>query len=308
MNKRKVIIDTDPGIDDAVAIAIALFDETLDVSLITTVAGNVSIEKTTNNLLKLLSFYKKPIPVAIGAGRPLLREPRDASGVHGASGMDGYDFPEPQHDLVLDKSAVEAMYETLMANDKTVLLPIGPLTNIAMLIREYPQVIDRIDEIVLMGGSMGRGNFGVYSEFNIAVDPEAAKIVFESGIKLTMVGLDVGLKALVYPEDSEVIKDMNPIGHMFYSLFKQYRGGSFGTGLKMYDACAVAYLLKPELFETVTTHVAIETVGEMTAGATLVDLRGYLGKEANATVTSDVDADAFKTWFMDAIRKCNIEQ
>lgn len=305
MSKRKIIIDTDPGIDDAVALAIALFSEELDVQLITTVAGNVSIEKVTKNTLKLLPFYGKKIPVAMGASRPLLREPIDASGVHGKTGMDGYDFPEEDQRLLLDKNAVEAMHEVIMNSaEKITLVPIGPLTNIALLIREYPEVIKRIDEVVLMGGSVGRGNAGVYSEFNIKVDPEAAKIVFESGLNIVMAGLDVGLKALVYPEDSELIKDMNPVGNMFYHLFKTYRGGSFKVGLKMYDSCAIAYLLKPEMFEVVETFVGIETQGEYTAGATVVDLNGYCGRPVNAKVTIDIDEDMFKSWFLESIREC----
>lgn len=307
MNKRKIIIDTDPGIDDAVAIAIALFSEELDVQLFTTVAGNVSIEKVTKNLLKLLPFYGKKVPVAVGASRPLIREAIDASGVHGKTGMDGYDFPEEDHSLLLEETAVQAMARVLTeSTEKITLVPIGPLTNIAILLREYPEVADKIDEIVLMGGSVGRGNAGVYSEFNIKVDPEAAKIVFESGLPIVMCGLDVGLKALVYPEDSEIIKDMNPVGNMFYSLFKAYRGGSFKTGLKMYDSCAVAYLLKPEMFEVEETFVGIETQGTYTSGATVVDLKGYCNQPANAKVTVDVDADVFKEWFLDAISKCNI--
>lgn len=306
MNKRKIIIDTDPGIDDAVALALALFSEELDVQLITTVAGNVSIEKVTKNTLKLLPFYEKRVPVAIGAARPLIQEPIDASGVHGKTGMDGYDFPEEDHSLLLDESAVEAMYNVIMNSDeKITLVPIGPLTNIAMLIRQYPEVMQNIDEVVLMGGSVGRGNAGVYSEFNIKVDPEAAKIVFESGMNIVMAGLDVGLKALVYPEDSEVIKDMNKVGNMFYHLFKTYRGGSFKTGLKMYDSCAIAYLLKPEMFEVVETFVGIETKGEYTSGATVVDLKGYCNMPPNAKVTLDVDADMFKAWFLEAIQNCN---
>lgn len=305
MNKRKIIIDTDPGIDDAVAIALAVFSEEIEVNLITTIAGNVSVEKVTKNLLKLLPFFGKKIPVAMGAKRPLLREPIDASGVHGKTGMDGYNFPDEDESLLLNESAVQAIHRVLLENnEKMTLVAIGPLTNIALLLREYPEVKDKIDEVILMGGSVTRGNSGVYSEFNINADPEAAKIVFESGLPIVMCGLDVGLKALVYPEDSEMIKNMNPVGNMFYHLFKTYRGGSFNSGLKMYDSCAVAYLLKPDLFETVDTFVGIETHGEYTSGATCVDLKGYIGKPNNAKVTLDINADAFKKWFLESIRNC----
>lgn len=305
MNKRAIIIDTDPGIDDAVALAIALYSAELDVRLLTTVAGNVSCDKVTNNLLKLLAFFKKEIPVAKGAVRPLLREAIDASDVHGASGLEGYDFPEASTHLLLEEHAVTAMYRVIMeATSKITLVGIGPLTNFALLLRTYPEVAEKIDEIVIMGGAIAGGNKGVTSEFNIAVDPEAAKIVFESGIKVAMAGLDVGLKALVLPEDSEKIKLMNPVGDMMYHLFKKYRGGSFMAGLKMYDSCAIAYLLKPEMFELVDTYVAVETTGELTAGTTLVDFKGYLGQAANTKVCKDVDELVFKSWFLTAIENC----
>ncbi|QXW65896.1 ribonucleoside hydrolase RihC [Streptobacillus moniliformis] len=305
MNKRPIIIDTDPGIDDAVAIALALHSDKLDVKLITTVAGNVNIEKVTKNTLQLLDFYKKSVSVAKGAEKPLFRKPIDASGVHGDSGMGAYTFPESNGKNLLKINAVEAMREVLMnSNEKITLVPIGPLTNIAILLLTYPQVKDRIKEIVLMGGAIGRGNSGVYSEFNIDVDPEAAKIVFNSDIPITMATLDVGLKALIYPEDSAKIKEMHKIGNMFYTLFKTYRGGSFNTGLKMYDSCAIAYLLKPDMFVTEKVFVGIETKGEFTSGATVIDLKNKLGREANATVTVDIDADMFKKWFMNEIYNC----
>lgn len=306
MNKRKVIIDTDPGIDDAVALAIALHSEELDVKLITTVAGNVSIEHVTNNALKLLTFWDKKIPVAMGAHTPLVRNFVDASNVHGLSGMDGYDFGEPNRDNLLTIPAIEAIYQTLEQSEELVtLVGIGPLTNFALLLRVYPDCVNFIDEIVIMGGSASRGNKGVMSEFNIATDPEAAKIVFDSGVKITMAGLDVGWKALVYPEDSLKIKEMNITGEMIYQLFQKYRGGSLKTGLKMYDACAIAYLLKPEMYEMVTTTVDVELAGELTSGVTLVDLKGYLKKPHNADVCLDINQPMFKEWLLQALEKCN---
>ncbi|WP_156857922.1 ribonucleoside hydrolase RihC [Oceanobacillus sp. AG] len=306
MSKKPIIIDTDPGIDDAAALAIALFSEELDVRLITTVNGNVSLEKVTYNTLRLLKLFEKNISVAKGAERPLIEDPIDASNVHGETGMDGYEFEEPDNSLLLEEHAVTAMYKEIINSDKKItLLPIGPLTNIALLFRLYPEVKENIEEIVLMGGSSGRGNSSVMAEFNIHADPEAAKIVFSSGLPIVMAGLDVGLKALIYPEDSEQLKDMNKTGHMIYHLFKKYRGGSFNTGLKMYDSCAVAYLLKPELFETIDTYVDVELNGAMTKGATIVDFKGYLNKESNVRVCVDINAEEFKKWFIDSIQKCN---
>ena len=306
MLKRPIIIDTDPGIDDAVAIAIALFSEELDVKLITTISGNVGIDKVTRNALKLLKYWNKEVPVAMGASTPLIRQPEDASDIHGASGMEGFDFEEPTNELLLKENAVNAMYRVIQESETPVtLIPIGPLTNIALLLKVYPEVKSNIQEIILMGGSVSRGNKGVMSEFNIHVDPEAAKIVFDSGLPIVMAGLDVGLKALVLPEDSAKLEHMNATGKMLHSLFKRYRGGSMKTGLKMYDSCAIAYLLKPDLFEAVDTFVDVELNGSMTAGTTVVDLKGYLGKPSNAKVCIDVDPERFREWLLDSLRKCN---
>ncbi|MBH5320484.1 ribonucleoside hydrolase RihC [Paenibacillus sp. GSMTC-2017] len=306
MTKRPVIIDTDPGIDDAVALAIALYSEELEVRLITTVAGNVGLEKVTKNALRLLQFFGKDIPVALGAARPLIKAPIDASDIHGSTGMDGFEFEEPTKDLVLKEHAVNAMRRVLMESVEPItLVPIGPLTNIALLLNMYPEVKDKIAEIVLMGGSTGRGNMGVMAEFNIFADPEAAKIVFQSELPVVMLPLDVGLKALVYPEDSEKLKGMNETGRMIYQLFQKYRGGSMKTGLKMYDSTAIAYLLKPEMFQVADTFVDVELSGTLTTGCTVVDLKGYLGKPSNAKVCIDIDADMFKQWFMESLQKCN---
>lgn len=306
MNKtRSIIIDTDPGIDDAIAIAIALFSEELDVKLITTVAGNVNIDKVTSNVLKLLSFWDKSIPVAKGANEPLIRPKIDASGVHGSSGMDGYNFKKGDDSVLLKFNAVEAMHQQLITSkEKITLVPIGPLTNIALLLKVYPEVKPKIEEIVLMGGSATRGNRGVMSEFNIAFDPEAAKIVFSSGIPIVMAGLDVGWKAVIYPEDSAKIKDFNKTGEMIHAILKCYRSTGLVGGLKMYDSCAIAYLLKPEMFEVRKTFVDIELAGTLTAGATIVDLAGYLDKPHNASVCIDINQEMFKEWFLTSLKKC----
>ena len=305
MSKRPIIIDTDPGIDDALALAIALFSEELDVRLITTVAGNVSLKNVTLNTLRLLNFYGKDVPVAKGAAKPLIVDFVDASNVHGKTGMEGYEFPEPKTELLLKENAVNAMYRVIMESPEPItLVPIATLTNIALLFAVYPEVKEHIREIVMMGGSASRGNKGVMSEFNIATDPEAAQMVFQSGVPIVMAGLDVGLKALVLPQDSEEIKTMGKVGDMAYHLFKKYRGGSFNTGLKMYDSCAIAYLLCPELYTVEETYVGVELHGTMTAGCTVVDLKGYLHKEPNAKVCMDIDGEKFREWFKASIAKC----
>lgn len=306
MIKRPIIIDTDPGIDDAVAIAIALFSESLEVKCISTVSGNVGLDKTTFNALRLLKFFgKENIPVAAGASQPLLRPIVDASDIHGKTGMEGFEFENPDMNLLCKESSIELMRKILVESDEPItLLPIGPLTNIALLLSTYPQLKSKIKEIIMMGGSTGRGNCGVLSEFNFHADPEAARIVFKSGCKLTMVPLDAGTRALIPREVSEEIKLMNKTGSMFYELFKKFRGSSFETGIRMYDCCAIAYVLEPSIFETVETFVDIETKGEYTSGCSVVDLKGYLKQQPNATVVLDADPDKFIQWFLQSVRKC----
>jgi len=307
MKKIPLIIDTDPGIDDAVAIAIALFSDEVDVKLITTVEGNVNVEKTTLNALRLLSFYNKKVPVAKGFSQPLIRKYQDASDIHGQTGMEGFDFPDYDATNLVEEHAVEKMRQVLIrSNEPVVIMPIGPLTNIGVLLRMYPEVKQKIKQIVLMGGAIGRGNRRVYAEFNIGVDPEAAKIVFESGLDIVMAPMDLGPQALVYREDSEKIKKMNLVGKMFYSLFKNYRSGSFETGLKMYDSCAIAYLLAPKMFTAQKVYVEVDVQSDLSAGQTYVDLRNFLKQKPNVTVLTDLDSKQFKKWFLAAIAKCNI--
>ncbi|MGP1510794.1 MAG: ribonucleoside hydrolase RihC, partial [Treponema lecithinolyticum] len=269
MAKEKIIIDTDPGIDDAVALAIALFNETVDVKLITTVAGNVSLEKVTANALRLLTFWGKKVPVAKGAEKPFIQKFVDAAGIHGQSGMDGFDFPEPDMSLLVKEHAVNKMREVIMAEKTITLVAIGPLTNVALLFALYPEVKTHISRIVLMGGSLTRGNKGVMAEFNFATDPHAAKMVFDAGVPLVMAGLDVGWQSAVLPEDTAKLLTMGKTGQMVHALFKKYRSGTFATGLRMYDACAVAYLLKPEIFKTADVFVDIELSGKLTSGCSV---------------------------------------
>ena len=305
MKRIPLIIDTDPGIDDAVAIALALYSDDIDVRLITTVSGNVGIEATTTNALKLLAYFGKDVPVASGASEPLIRAAQDASDIHGATGMEGFDFPEPKRELLMERNAIDAMRDVLMKSEEPItIMPIGPLTNIALLLKAYPEVKARIERIVLMGGSVTRGNKGVMAEFNIYVDPEAAKIVLASGVPIVMATLDAGLGTAIPPEKTAQLKDMGKVGLMAHDLFQRYRKRSFGTGLKMYDACAVACLLKPDLFDMADAFVDVETAGELTAGCTVVDLKGYLKREPNATVTTGVDSDRFCDWFMEGIGHC----
>lgn len=296
VKKTPIILDTDPGIDDAVAIAAVLFSPEIDLQLITTVAGNVSVEKTTRNALQLLHFWQADVPVAQGAATPLTRPLRDAASIHGESGMDGYDFPA--HDRqTLNVPAFQAMYERLMASPEPLtLVTIGPLTNIALLLTHYPACTAKINRLVMMGGSAGRGNFTPNAEFNIAIDPEAAARVFESGLDIVMCGLDVTHQAVLTPDYLAALPALNRTGQLLHALFSHYRAGSMTTGLRMHDLCAIAWLLRPELFTLKRCFVAVETRGDYTAGTTVVDIEGRLNRPANAQVALDIDVAAFREW------------
>lgn len=303
MKKRPVILSTDPGIDDAVAIALALFSEELEVKLICPIFGNVSLEHTKSNTEKLLTLYQKTPRIVLGSSRPLLREAIDASEIHGESGMDGYEFPEASIFADESQTAIEAMHEVVNEAEKTTLVGIGPLTDIALFIHLYPQDLAKIDRIVVMGGSLGRGNYGVLSEFNFAADPEAAKIVFNSGIPIQVAPLEVGNQAKIMPEITNRLRSMGEIGEMIYQLFSKYRSGSVDAGLNMYDALAIALIVKPEIFELVSTRVEIETTASLTYGVSLIDLNNYLDLPANAEVAVNVEASLFEQWFIDSLVK-----
>lgn len=305
MEKKLVILDTDPGIDDAVAIGYLLNDSHVEVPLITTVSGNVGIDNVTNNVLTLLTFYGKKIPVAKGATEPLIRQSKDASDIHGASGLGNgqFDHYHPASDCLLNEHAIDAMYRVIkQANQKVTLVAIGPLTNIALLLKVYPDVKTHIAEIIFMGGALGRGNHGVYTEFNIGFDPEAAKIVFNSGLKLTMIGLEMGNKALITAQVKEKIAKINHFGEMFVSLFNDYRGNWVMQDTHMYDSTAIAYLLHPEMFTIKHVFGDVEINGQYTSGATICDLDGILNTEPNLFVATDIDTKAFENWFINGIK------
>ncbi|VTM23938.1 Non-specific ribonucleoside hydrolase rihC [Raoultella terrigena] len=296
-----IVLDTDPGIDDAAAIAAALFAPELDLQLMTTVAGNVSVEKTTRNALQLLHFWNADVPLAQGASMPLLRPLRDAASVHGESGMEGYEFVEHRCQP-LPKPAFQAIRDALMhAPEPMTLVAIGPLTNIALLLTQYPECRFNIRRLVIMGGSAGRGNFTPNAEFNIAIDPESAAKVFQSGLEIVMCGLDVTNQAILAPEYLATLPTLNRTGKMLHALFSHYRSGSMEIGLRMHDLCAIAWLVRPELFTLKSCFVAVETQGSWTAGTTVVDIEGRLGQPANASVALDLDVAGFQRWVAEVL-------
>ena len=302
MARRTIIIDTDPGQDDAVAILLALASpEELHVRAVTTVAGNVPVALTTLNARKICELAgRSDVAIHAGAERPMLRPLVTAEHVHGKTGLDGVDLPDPTM-AVAGAHAVDALIEILMAEPagSVTLCPLGPLTNIALAMAREPRIVPRIAEIVLMGGGFFEGgNITPAAEFNIYVDPHAADLVFRSGVPLVMMPLDVTHKVVTRRARVEPIRALaNRVGPAvaglldFYERFDESKYGSDGGPL--HDPCVIAYLLRPDLFSGRHVNVAVETASPLTLGMTVVDWWGVSGRPANATVMRGVDDQGF---------------
>lgn len=298
-----IILDTDPGIDDAAAITLALKSPAIDVRLITTVVGNVAVDKTTANALRLVEFLEMDIPVAKGASEPLLREHEDSSHIHGASGMDGYQFPELKTEPI-GLNAVEAMKQTIEESDESItIVAIGALTNVALLIKEYPEVLHNVKEIVIMGGALGAGNVNSAAEFNVYTDPHAAKIVFDAEVSLIMIGLDITLQTVVKQEALMEVKEANELGHMLYSLFANYNSGSIEGGIEAHDLSAIYYLIYPEKAKTKEYYINVVVEGPA-MGATVADVQGiHYPRQKNCAVGLAFESlDHFNEWFVETVR------
>ncbi|HDZ8848127.1 TPA: pyrimidine-specific ribonucleoside hydrolase RihA [Aeromonas veronii] len=295
-----VILDCDPGHDDAIALILALASPELKVLAVTTSAGNQTPDKTLNNALRILTLLgRDDIPVAAGAPKPLARELIIADNVHGESGLDGPKLPDPAF-APQAMTGIELMARCLRESPEPVtLVPTGPLTNIALLLAAHPELKPRIARIVLMGGAAGAGNWTPAAEFNIYVDPEAADMVFKSGIPITMCGLDVTHEAQVMDEDIARVRAItNPVAQCVAGLLDffmiYHRDPKWGfAGAPLHDPCTIAWLLAPELFHGVECRVDIETRGEHTVGMTVVDRYGLTGKPANALVLLGLDRAGF---------------
>ncbi|MBM2576438.1 nucleoside hydrolase [Jannaschia sp. Os4] len=291
-----IIIDTDPGQDDAVAILLALASPELDVLGITTVAGNVPLATTTRNALTTVELAGVPCPVRAGCDRPMARPLRTAEHVHGETGLDGYDLPAPTT-APAEGHAVDWMIETLRAAPAPVTIcPLGPLTNVGTLLDRAPDVAARIARIVLMGGAYFEvGNITPAAEFNIYVDPEAAEIVFRSGIPLTVVPLDVTHEVLTTTARTDAIEAAGRVGPAvagwlrFFDRFDREKYGSEGGPL--HDPCTIAWLLRPDLFTGREINVEIETRSDLTRGMTVADWWRVTDRAPNALFLGDVDAD-----------------
>lgn len=296
---QRILLDCDPGHDDAIAILLAARSPALHLEAITTVAGNQTLEKTTHNALKVCSVAGiRTVPVAAGMDRPLVRELRVAANIHGASGLDGPSLPEPDISAA-PIHGVDLLIEKLLAsNGDLTIVATGPLTNVAAAIRREPGIVPRIQQVVLMGGAIGLGNTTPAAEFNIYVDPEAAHIVFSCGRPITMIGLDVTHQAQATPEVRARIRALgSPVARLVDDLL-----GFFGeTYLQVYgfpapplhDPCAVAWVIDPTLIRSLPMRVDVELRGEWTTGRTVCDRYGRTDRPANAEVGLELDAPRF---------------
>lgn len=297
---RKIIIDTDPGQDDAVAILLALASPELDVLALTAVAGNVPLALTQHNARQIVELAGRTTPVHAGCDAPMRRKLVTAEHVHGKTGLDGIVLPEPSQPLH-PRHAVDYLIDTLRAHapGTITLCPLGPLTNIATAFQRAPDIIPRVAEIVLMGGAYFEvGNITPAAEFNIYVDPEAAKIVFGSGVPLVVMPLDVTHKALTSRAWVEGMRALGtPVGQAVASwtdFFERFDTAKYGSeGAPLHDPCVIAYLLEPSLFNGRHINVEIETGSELTLGMTVADWWRVSGRAPNAMFMGGVDRDGF---------------
>ncbi len=290
-----IVIDCDPGHDDAIAILLALASPEVEVRAITTVAGNQTLDKTTRNALAVLEVAgRADVPVAAGADGPLKRRLRTAPAVHGESGLDG---PVLVEGTTTPVGAHAADFLADVIESGVVLVPTGPLTNVALLLERHPDVKERLEAIVWMGGAVGEGNATPAAEFNALVDPEAAAAVFASGIPVTMIGLDVTHRALFTRAHADRLRGAGRAGRFVAELsdfFQLFHERSYGfAGSPIHDAMAVAHVIDATLVTTRHVNVEVETESRFCDGRTVADLRGTTGRTANAHVGVDVDALRF---------------
>ena len=298
MQKEKIILDCDPGHDDAVAIMLAAINPKIELLGITVVAGNQKLEKTVNNALKVCNHLNLDVPVYSGMSRPMIREQLIADDIHGETGLDGPKFEELKIKAE-DKHAVNFIIDTLMNSDeKITLVPTGPLTNIGMAIRFEPRIIEKINRIVLMGGSYQLGNMTPAAEFNILADPDAAHIVFSSGVKIVMMGLDLTRQASATKEVVEKIKSLNnKASKLFVDLMEFFAASQknvYGwSAPPVHDPTTIAYIIDPECIEVKPMFCEIELWSEKSYGRTICDYFGILKKEPNVDVAVKLDFDRF---------------
>ena len=289
-----ILLDCDPGHDDAIALLLALASPELELLGVTTVAGNQTLEKTTANAIRVLDFVgRDDIPVAAGASAPLVREQRVAAHVHGETGLDGYDLPPPGRQPLQQHAADFLAGQIREREGAVTLVPTGPLTNIALLLALHPEA--RPERIVLMGGATAEGNVTPAAEFNIWADPEAAARVFASGIDVTMIGLDVTHKALFTPAHGQRLEGRaGGLVRALLQFYGEFHRRQYGwDGSPIHDAVAVAHVVRADLVETIERGVKVDTGPELSRGRTYVDVWRRAGWEPNAHVGVDIRADDF---------------
>lgn len=306
IKKIPIILDGDPGHDDAIAWTLAKASPQLEILAVTLVAGNQTIEKTTYNSLRVCTLLGIDAPIAQGRPKGFLTEPMNAPTIHGESGLDGPPLPEPAMELC-GLNAVELMAKTLQeATEPVTIVPTGPLTNVAALLLSHPELKCKIERISLMGGGIAYGNWTPAAEFNILLDPEAAKTVFTSGVPILMAGLDVTEKALIIPEDFTRIAAIgNPVADIvaqWLEFFYQFHKSIGYAGAPLHDPCAVMVLLHPEIFELRPMYVQIETQGEYCKGCTVGDMLGFTGQAPNVTCLMNVDRQKFADYLVEAMK------
>ncbi|WP_044565810.1 nucleoside hydrolase [Anaerococcus provencensis] len=305
MRKIITIFDTDPGIDDAFALSYLHESEIFDVKMVSSVAGNVKLANTTRNLRGLVKAMDWDIPIHRGLAKPLFGPQVLAEEFHGVDGLSGYLFDENALADISDKPAIDAMADVLRANDQVLIIAVGPLTNIGSLILAHPELKGKISEITIMGGVVGTGNTTPVAEFNIYADPEAAKIVFESGIRVNMVGLNVTTKTYYNTAMHEKFKKSDKKINKILADIMDRRiaktGAEENYTTYMHDTLTVMYHTNPEIFESTMVHMDVETKGEFTRGMTVADMRAVSKACKNVNFVTDIDTEKFEEIFMEVL-------
>ena len=306
--QRKILLDCDPGHDDAVAMMLAWGNPSIELLGVTTVGGNQTLDKVTRNALSVATVVgMHDVPIAAGCRLPLVRPVEIAPDVHGDSGLDGVELPEPAVELD-PRHGVDLIIETIMSNEPgtVTLVPTGPLTNIAMAARKEPRIVERVQEVVLMGGGYHVGNWSPVAEFNIKVDPEAAHIVFNEKWPIVMVGLDLTHQALATDEVAERIAAVpGSVSQFTLGLFtffrKAYQDAQGFEFPPVHDPCTLAYLIDPTIVETVKVPLDVELNGSLTTGMTVADFRAPSTEDCHTNVATRLDAPRFWGLVVDAI-------
>jgi len=307
---HRIILDCDPGHDDAIALLLAHGNPEIELLAVTTVHGNQTIEKVTRNALAVATIAGiTGVPFAAGAHRPLVRTAETAASIHGESGMDGPQLPAPSFDVV-EKHAVDLIIDTIMQNEPgtITLVPTGALTNIALAVRKEPRIAARVREVVLMGGGYHSGNWSAAAEFNIVIDPEAAHIVFNEGWKLTMVGLDLTHQALATPDVVASIAAIGTTPARFVVELLEFFGATYleAQGYEhppVHDPCAIALVIDPSVMEVVRVPLDIELTGTLTVGMTVADFRAPAPDSCMTYAATKLDRPKFWALIVDALER-----